>query len=522
MAIQSGVSRPVELGPFRGGMDNWAGQATIADNELFLLENGEIDTDGSIISRPAFVFEETTFPHTGTLNPLGYYVRADGETFLVVATAADTQIYQLDTKTWTTIWSTPAASFTQYDNKIVMCSTTVAGAYWDGTLATLTAVPTMPAAQQIVLYQSRFWLFGVKGSTNATTLWFSNLNVISPPSSIYTFDTTNNFITIARGDGQWITCLVADTNALIIFRSSSTYQFTYPSAPSTGTVRVLSNTIGADNQWAVVFYQSYYYVQSQGYLYQFINYRFYPLNTKKIKFVRGSLVGALIYDIRLSIYGNRVILWYYGSVYLYNTVTTSWSVWTSPTTSAAMFFTVPTTSASGASRSAIAVSGETNAGKQRLWRISDDPIATGGSNETFSLHVITKLYDLSKPVEFKRMTHWAVEVLSASGVDGIAHPVSIGQGGTTWNAMAASTWNTLTMGTWNNPLLVVVAYEDNTAYPTSAPQQETIKLTAAIRFIRVFFELSITVDGTSLTSPTRILAIIAFLLEDAQLAQKVS
>lgn len=511
---------PTPLGPFKGGMDNWSGQSTIADHELFLIENGEIDTDGSIVSRPAIVIEETVTPHTGTLQPLGYYVRSDSQVFLVVATGVDTQIYQLSTKTWTTIWTSPASAFAQYDNKIVMCSPIVAGAYWEA--GTLTPVPTMPQAQQIVFYQERFWLFGVKGTANATTLWFSNLNVISPPSSIYTFDTANNFITISKGDGQWITALVADTNALIIFRSGSTYQFTYPNAPSSGTLRPLSKTIGAENQWAVIFYENYYLVVSQGYLYQFINYRYYPLNTKKIVFRRGALVGTLLADIRLSIFGRRAILWFYGSVYVYNLVTASWSTWTSPTTSAAHFFTIPPTSTSGAARTAIAITGEDIVSKKRLWRVADDPIATGGLSESFSLHIITKAYELNKSANVKRMMWWALEVLSAKGAQGIVYPVTIPIQGVTWNQMAATTWNVINSGTWNNPLIPAPAYSDNVVFPTAAPQQQTIKVTAAIRFIRAIFEVFIPLDGTTNTSPARIYSIVPYLKIKADVSQKVS
>lgn len=514
------AGQPTLLGPFKGGMDNWSGQSTIADDELFLIENGEIDTDGTIVSRPALVIEETVSPHTGTLQPLGYYVRNDGETFLVVATAVDTQIYQLSTKAWTTIWSNAATSFVQYDNKIVMCSGTVTGGYWEASV--FTAAPTMPLASQIVFYQERFWLFGVKGTANATTLWFSNLNVISPPSSIFTFDQVNNFITISRGDGQWITCLVADTNALIIFRSGSTYQFTYPNAPSSGTLRPLSKTIGAENKWSVVFYENYYLVVSQGYLYQFINYRYYPLNTKKIIFSRASLAGGLLVDIRLSIFGRRAILWFYGSVYVYNLVTASWSTWTSPTTSAAHYFTVPPTSTSGASRTAIVITGENIAGKMRLWRISDDPISSGTLLESFSLHIVTKAYQLDKASNIKRMMWWALSVLSAKGAEGIAHPVIIPAGGVTWNLMAATTWNVLTQGTWNNPLIIAPVYDDNVVSPTSAPQQQTIKVTAAIRFLAVYFEVFIPLDGTVRTSPARIYSITPYLKVKATVTAKVN
>jgi hypothetical protein len=516
---------PINLGPFTGGMDNWTDQASISDKQLFLIENGEVDTDGSIVSRPAFVFEETVTPHTGVLQPLGYYVRSDGITFLVVATATNTQIYQLNTKAWTVIWSSPAAYFVQYDNKIVMCSETVAGGYWEA--GTFTAMATMPLATQIVFYQERFWLFGPKGTANATTIWFSDLNVITPASSIYNFQTGTNFFTVSKGDGQWVTALVADTNALLIFRSNSTYQFTYPNAPGSGTLRPLSKTIGADNKWSIGAYEVYYLVISQGYLYQFINYKHYPLNTKRITFQRGSLAGALLADIRLSIYGRRCILWFYGSIYVYNLITTSWSVWVSAAASPAHFFTIPPTSTSGASRTAIVVTGETDAAKQRLWRIADDPIATGSLSESFALHVTTKSYDFSRAANDKRMTWWALEVQSATGARGVMSPVVIPIAGVTWNQMNSLVWPNTAGGvpaiqTWNNPMISQPTFSDTVGFPTAAPQRQTIKFAGAGRFVRVFADVYVTLDGTSKTSPAKIFSIVPYLKNKVTVSQKVS
>jgi hypothetical protein len=53
---------PIPLGPFTGGVNNQAEQGTIADDELWLSENFEFDTDGSLVSRPAIVQEEIAAP----------------------------------------------------------------------------------------------------------------------------------------------------------------------------------------------------------------------------------------------------------------------------------------------------------------------------------------------------------------------------------------------------------------------------------------------------------------------------
>lgn len=507
---------PVELGPFLGGWNNRAELSTIADDELTILENFEMDTDGSLVSRPAIVAEETVSPYVAAMQPLGYYVRNDGETFLVVATSTNTRIYQLSTKTWTTIWANVASGFVQYDNKIVLISQAVAGGHWEA--GTFTSTPTMPLAAGIVFYQGRFWAWGVKGSANATTVWFSNLTVISPPSSIFTWTTASDFFTVSAGDGQWITSLYADRNALLIFRNGSTYQFTFPTAPAAGTLRVISQTIGADNKWALVPFENFYYVYSAGILYQFINYQFYPLNPKKIVFERSAL-SSLTADVRLSIFGRRVVLWFYGTVYVYSTVTSTWCSWVSPTTRAAHFFPVPPTSLTTEDAVALAVTGENDVAKQKLWRITDAVLGVGAGEE-MACRVRTKAYAFGESAKHKRLYYWAVRVRTASGVDATLNPVAVPITGTTWNEMNEVNWNDL--GTWNNPLVLPIEYVDEVEFPTLAPVMSTIKLVASLRFILIYAEIIMLCDGTSATSPTRIYSITPYIGMKATVSKKVS
>ncbi len=508
---------PVPLGPFTGGMANVAEQATIDDDQVALLENYELDLDGSLVSRPAIVSEQTTGIVTGDIQPLGYYVSSAGLTYLVAAVDTITRIYELDGKVWTTIWTERASSFVQYDNKIVLSSETVAGGYWEA--GSFTSTPTMPLATQIVFYQERFWAFGVRGTANATTVWFSNLTVISPPSSIFDWVTASNFFTVSKGDGEWITGLLADTSALLIFRNQSTYQFTYPTSPVTGTLRPLSKTIGAENQWAIVAYENYYVVLCAGFLYQFINYRFYSLNAKKINFERAALSGALMFDVRVSIFGRRVIVWFFGALYVYNITTSTWSKWVSPTTSAGHFLSVPPSSVSGESRVALAISGEDDNAKQILWRVEEDVLSTG-SGETMQCVLRTKAYSLDESAQYKRLLYWAIEHRSASGLEAIAHPVAVPITGATWNDMEAYNWGDF--GSWNNPLLQITDYTDTVTYPTLAPIMSTVKMIAAFRFIRVYFEVFQTCDGTTATSPSRIYSITPYMKIHAGLSKKVS
>jgi hypothetical protein len=513
---------PVALGPWTGGMKNVSEEATVANDELSLVENMEQDIDGSLVSRPAITLDDPGPTGIGTITsiePLGYYVPDTGITYLV-CTINDTAtyLYAVATKVWTEIWDEPASGFTQYSNKAVLISTSVAGGYWEAGVWTDT--PSMPLGEQIVFYQERFWAYGARGTTDSTTVWFSKLTVISPPSSIFDWDTSTDFFTVSEGDGEWITALVPDTNALLIFRNGSTFVFTYPNSPINGTLRTLSKTIGCENKWAVAPYESYYLVFSAGFMYQFINFRYYPVNVKKIEFRRTTLANPLVFDVRLSIFGRRAILWFFGAVYVYKLVTSTWSMWVSPSTRAGHFFTIPPSSVSGESRVALAVTGEDEPSlRAGLYRVEESVLGTG-EGELMTCRVRTKAYDFEEAAQYKRLFYWTVEIRSSEGIEALAHPDALPDGGTTWNEMEDYNWNDF--GTWNNPLVLPVEYVDDVEFPTMAPVRTLVKIRGSHRFRRDLFEVIGVTRGTAATGPFRIYQITPYLQIEANVSRKVS
>jgi hypothetical protein len=46
--------QPIQVGPFIGGLNTFSDDTSIADNELVLAENWDLDLDGSLVSRPPF------------------------------------------------------------------------------------------------------------------------------------------------------------------------------------------------------------------------------------------------------------------------------------------------------------------------------------------------------------------------------------------------------------------------------------------------------------------------------------
>lgn len=512
--------KPIHLGPFKNGLiaTSDSDPTTIPDYSLSRCVNFDFNQDGALTSRPAIVTESASPVTDQPIAPLGYYVRNDGATFLVATCGGATWIYDIVAQTWTQIWAFVAADFVQYDNKIVVISESQAGGYWEA--GTFTTTATMPQGSQIVFYQERFWAFGKKGTGAATTVYFSKLTVISPPSTIYDWAPGTDFFTVGKGDGQWITGLLADPNALIIFRSGSTWVFTYPTSPASGTLRQIDTRIGTDNSFTYVQNDGTYYVQSQGFLYQFINFRFYPLNTKRLEFVPGSFThGAAAFELRLSVFGNRIVLFYRGALWVYSTVTNTWSEWDT-LTDGAYFLTIPPTSLTGDARVALGVTGSDATAQQKLLRISEDPIPAGQAGEQVTAWIRTKATALDEAAKFKRMMFWTVEALTSSGLLGTANPVTVVSTFVTWDDMEGV--NQDTFGTWDNPLVVLPVIRDDVPFPTNAPAHTVTKLIKDMRFSRAFFEVYLEFDGTTRTVPAKIYDVVAYFKLKAEVAKKVN
>jgi hypothetical protein len=125
----------IQVGPFVGGLNTFSDPSAIADNELVVCENFEIDLDGSLKSRPPI--EDTgisfTLGATGNINILGYFYDQNGVEYLIASDGL-TSTYYFTGSTWVLISNTlSAAGFTQFDDKAWLTApvgTTQVGGYW--------------------------------------------------------------------------------------------------------------------------------------------------------------------------------------------------------------------------------------------------------------------------------------------------------------------------------------------------------------------------------------------------------
>lgn len=536
----SGVirQRSATLQKFTGGLNNYWDQASISDNELADIVNFEFSTNGALTSRPPIYPEKngTTLIVTPAadepIDIIGIYVRQDGVRFLVVVTDDKTWIYNVAAKTWTQIATFRASDCTQYDNKIVLCSTTTSGGYWEAGTFTVT---NMPHLGGIELFQNRFFGFGVEGTSTANTIFWSDITTFGPGGALTSIwdwiDDTGNYyyVEIGTGDGQWITAIAQGYNDIVIFRNRSTYRYSYGDTPEFGTMQAMQQDIGAESKRSVVKFENAHFVLSGGMLYRYQNWMYYPLNAQRVKFETYDDFDHR-FEHAVSIVGRRCLVWHDGSMYSYNLDTETWSEWQS-NTRVAYFVTIPRKAEENTEDVFYGISGDVNPSGTGvtdycLYRI-EDSITSAVGTESIRCSLQTKVYDFDTPVEWKRMFFWSADVQSALPIKAVVYPVALPEieATVTWDEISKdydletgySTWDTLSkddpsdtvFGTWDDlkkPSGGIATIVNVPA--TSNPLRTEIKLNQGLRFRRIYFELYLDCDGTASTSPAQVFSII--------------
>lgn len=546
--------RSAPLQQFTGGLNNYWDQSAIADNELASVINLEFSTTGALVSRPSIWLETdsselpiTTPMVNEPIDIIGSYVRQDGVRFIVVVTDDKTWVYNISAKTWTQIATFRASDCTQYLNKIVLCSETQAGGYWEA--GTFTSTPTMPYLGGIELFQTRFFGFGVQGSPTANIMYWSNISTAGPSgtsTSVWNWEDefgAKLYSEIGGGDGQWITALAQGYNDIVIFRNRSTYRYSYGELPEEGTMQAMQQDIGAESARCVVKFENAHYVLSGGVLYKYQNWIFYPLNAQKVKFEESSLVEHRL-ERAISLVGRRCYVWFKGSVYVYNMDTETWAEWQSDT-KVAYFVTVARQNEDPNQDLFFGISGSPDedviAGDYAVYRIEG---RTGGTSkaENIRCSIRTKIYDFNTPVEWKRLYFWAVDITTALPFEARAYPVFIPSTPplVNWDELSKDyelegtfkTWGALSKDAIDDNVFVtydnmgdasgaVSSYINDFLAPDGPVRMEA-KLQQSLRFRRLYFELYLDCDGTAATSPVQVFSIIPMVGAKAKVSKEAN
>lgn len=280
---------PVAIGPFEGGLNLSEDPSHIADNQLAECINLDIGRAGELATRPGLKTVRTaTNPiSAGTHAPitiLGSIVLPSLTSRLYVkqptATAGSFNVFYSDNPedpagTWTQLSATfgdvrmlvygiydglgsqeTFAWFVPYGS--VGGVATVGQAHDLTNSANLYGVNAMPRGSGGLVFKNRMFIYGPIDDTQKGTyrIYYSAVgNFTSWP--------VNNFFDVGPGDGDHVTAMAVQGDALVIFKRNSTWSLFFEADPFLGTLRKVNNEIGATGIHAVVTYQNEVYLISR-------------------------------------------------------------------------------------------------------------------------------------------------------------------------------------------------------------------------------------------------------------------
>lgn len=503
-AVQNPTDRAIKLGPFTGGLHNSSGSGEFIENEeLYDLTNMEVDTDGSLVNRPQI----NNFTITGIVPAssgngmtfIGVYLPSDGRKFIVAYLPAIGQVRLINAATGAldggALATTKAVCCTQYANRLYVIATPdspAGGGYFDVPTSSTTSwtnVPTMPRGEAATMYRDRLWVTpGLSATTNASRLYFSALG---DPSAAW--DTANNYIDVAAGNGQKLVSLVRLGQDLVLFKEHSTHKFTYTTDPRKSELNEVDATIGVPTtNCNVVYNNNTVYVLHDNAVYELFQYTYTRISTL-INMEQVTDLDLFSKDqYGLTLHRDRLFVRYFKNLYVYNLRVKRWCKWVSdrkfskvvviPSATVGLD-TAYTTSASQAKPA--------EAYQFQDIRNVDYTGVTPTTAEIFQGMIQTKTYDFDLPQSYKVLFWWGIAVAtSGKSVTVLTIPnanrnMTYREAFNTYGTWAAAI---AAKRTWASNTPVVVT---STIYPSLGRYaRKFLKVLKKVRFRQVYFTIT--------------------------------
>lgn len=498
---------PIQVGPFIGGLNTFSDATAIADNELTVCENFELDLDGSLKSRPPIQNLGINFPlgATGNVDFLGNFFTSAGVSYLIASDGLSSTYYFNGTA-WVLITNTMAAAgFVQFDDKAWLTAPVGSanpGGYWT-VAGGFVADANMPRGECIVTFKDRLWIAEGKDSANNGTRLYRSRTLADPSL----WQSTNDFVDIGSGDGQNIVQLAVYFNTLIIFRTESTYGLQYTSDPAAAVVSLIIPKVGLNSKDSLAQFETYIYFMYENKAYEFVNNRAAQINVKVPFFSTTTTNIYLPYAV--SEFNQRIMFTYFDQVFVYNLRTRSWTIWKSQTYgSLGQFFT----RSNNDDKSIIL--GHKNvivpAGSPRvapLLQITDEYTNV---QETMDCIIQTKNFNYQASSVYKRLFWWGLDATFKGTVIGTAVPIT--QSFTVnWQTLFNNeTWNSMLQYTWGSPQSGSPPV--NTTVTESAVTFRRIftKFLKSLRFRQIYFRVKFTTNGASDQAPVRLFSLMTY------------
>lgn len=510
---------PLRLGPFIGGMNTRSDPSSIADAQLVDAINFELDTDGSLVSRPPIVGVAGMVGWTQRILLIGVGVFSTGN-YLIGSNSQGTYYYFGGM--WTLIKANLVShAMVQYKDQVWLIATPGSvenGGKWSpsGGFVTVAAIPRGSAC---VSHKERLWVFpGNEATVDPSRLKFSD------PGAFDTFPAINN-VDIEPGDGTKLIDGAVYNDNLLIFKNDSTHVMSYDTKPADATLREVKTIIGSTDKHCVVQFENSTYVYHEGSVYEIINYEFTKINENLPFDYDATTPASRLEGVSLSIFGERLLLRYFNRIYIYGLRTKTWTRWASISPNLHNFgrlVAMPSNVVQDVND--VYYAGSTVSTDTSLYRLEDGYSSTvkenhSGTDFDIECECLTKNFDLAISHQFKRLFWWGVDVVTNRDIIGTATPIVFG-GVVLWKDInLIKKWNQL--GTWGNPL-GASPYVETLVPNSSGISRRHIKFKRSLRFRQINFRVKLLTNGSTLQGPAKIFTMTIHVLSKQTVVKSIS
>jgi len=508
----------IQVGPFIGGLNTFSDPSAIADNELAVCENFELDLDGSLKSRPPFVDIDTDFTlsSSGDIHLLGYYYDPAGQPYLL-ASDGDSSTYSFNGVAWGLVTNAlSATAVAQFDDKAWLTagvSSGQTGGYWTPS-GGFTTDSNMPDGEIITVFKSRMWIAEGKDSTNNGTRLYRSRTLADPTL----WQAANDFVDIGSGDGQNIVNIAVYFNTLLIFRTNSIYGLQYATDPASAVIALVVPNVGLASKEAIDQFESFIYFMYEDKAYEFSNNRAAQINVK-VPFTTTTTTDIYL-PFAVSEFNRRVIFSYYDTMFVYSLRTRTWTTWKSE-----VFGPIgkivkqdnPTGPAQGIAHKSVEIAAGGSRSTPTLL-ITDE---VGTASEQMTCAMQTKNFNYQAGSVYKRLFWWGVDASFKEDVSGLAYPITFNFT-SKWQDLTSFTWGSRSTFTWIRPRSDAPFVETDVNVSDSLFSRKFIKFFKSLRFRQIYFRVEFPTDGSTDTAPVELYSLMTYVNPKETVSETVS
>jgi hypothetical protein len=499
----------IQVGPFIGGLNTFSDPSAIADNELSVCENFELDLDGSLKSRPPIEQLAVSFPLAtsgGNINILDFFYEATGQSYLLASDGVSST-YSFDGTSWTLVTNQlAAAGFAQYDDKAWLTApvgSSQDGGYWTPS-GGFTVDSDMPKGEVIVVFKDRLWIAEGRASTNQGTRLYRSRTLADPAL----WPATTDFVDIGSGDGQNIVNLAVYFNTLLIFRTNSIFGLQYATDPAAAVVALVVPNVGLASKDAMDAFESFIYFIYEDKAYEFSNNKAAQINVK-VPF-RATSTANIYLPFSVSEFNRRVIFTYYDTQFVYSLRTRTWTTWKSNTFGSVGKIVKQETNDDTAVAITHKSAGVPVTGSARVAPTLKITDAVTSVTEQMTCVAQTKIFNYQASSIYKRLFWWGIDANFKTDVEGLAFPITFNFD-TKWGDLLPLTWGSRLPFFWINPLAEPPFVQSDVDVSTAALGRKFVKFFKSLRFRQIFYRIQFPTDGSTATAPVRLFSLMTYI-----------